>query len=60
MILLMAPIGWRWALLIWVYALIWFLINDPIKLAAYRFLDPEKGGWITGFWRRRGQRALAV
>ncbi len=58
--LFMTPIGWRWVLLIWVYALIWFLINDRIKLAAYRFLDPEKGGWITGLWRRRGQRAFAA
>ena len=31
----MAPIGWTWALAAWSYALIWFLINDQIKLAAY-------------------------
>ncbi len=57
--LFMTPIGWRWAILIWVYALIWFLVNDVIKLATYRFLDPEKGGWITSLWRTRGQRAFA-
>lgn len=39
--LFMAPIGWKWALLIWVYALIWFLINDQVKLLAYRIFDPE-------------------
>ncbi len=33
----MAPIGWQWALFVWVYALAWFLVNDRIKLAAYRF-----------------------
>jgi H+-transporting ATPase len=37
----MTPIGWRWAALIWAYALVWFLINDRIKLAAYRLLDPS-------------------
>ena len=36
----MAPIGWKWTLLIWVYALVWFLVNDRIKILAYRFFDP--------------------
>jgi H+-transporting ATPase len=35
----MTPIGWNWALFVWGYALIWFLINDRVKLAAYRILD---------------------
>lgn len=35
----MVPIGWKWAGLIWGYALVWFLVNDRIKLAAYRILD---------------------
>jgi len=50
---LMTPIGWGWALLIWGYALIWFFINDGIKLAAYRFMDsrhpvlfPRGGHWL--------------
>jgi H+-transporting ATPase len=34
----MAPIGWNWTGLIWVYCLGWFLINDRVKLAAYNFL----------------------
>jgi hypothetical protein len=38
----MVPIGWKWALLIWGYALAWFLVNDRIKLAAYRILDPTQ------------------
>jgi H+-transporting ATPase len=37
--LLMPPIGWGWALAIWGYALVWWLVNDRIKLAAYHFLD---------------------
>ena len=38
--ILMTPIGWRWALAVWGYALIWFLLTDRVKLAAYRILDP--------------------
>jgi H+-transporting ATPase len=36
---LMAPLGWGWALFVWGYGLAWFLINDRIKLLAYRILD---------------------
>jgi H+-transporting ATPase len=40
--LLMTPIGWGWALLVWGYALGWVLVNDRVKLAAYRiFAHPE-------------------
>jgi H+-transporting ATPase len=45
---LVAPIGWGWAALVWAYALVWMLINDRIKLGAYRVLDREP----SGFWRR--------
>jgi len=34
--LFMQPIGWLWAIAVWAYALVWFLLNDLIKLAAYR------------------------
>jgi len=36
--ILMPPIGWGWALAVWGYALAWFLVNDRVKLAAYRLL----------------------
>ena len=36
---LMPPIGWGWAAAVWGYALAWFLVNDRIKLVAYRVLD---------------------
>ena len=36
----MTPIGWRWGLSVWGYAIAWFLLNDRIKLIAYRFFDP--------------------
>ena len=40
--LFMTPLGWGWAAVVWAYALTWFLINDRIKLLAYRILDPAK------------------
>jgi H+-transporting ATPase len=30
------PVGWKYALGIWAYALVWFVINDVIKRATYR------------------------
>lgn len=35
----MSPLGWRWASLVWAYAVVWFLFNDRVKLAAYYWLD---------------------
>jgi H+-transporting ATPase len=40
--LLMPPIGWGWALAVWGYALAWFLVNDRVKLAAYRIIDARQ------------------
>ena len=37
--LFMTPLGWGWALLVWGYALVWFLVNDRVKLIAYWALD---------------------
>jgi H+-transporting ATPase len=38
--LFMTPLGWGWALFVWGYALVWFLLNDRVKLVAYRIFDP--------------------
>jgi len=38
--LFMTPLGWGWAGFVWGYALLWFLVNDRLKLLAYRILDP--------------------
>ncbi len=38
----MTPIGWGWAGFVWGYALIWFLVNDRVKLLAYKIFDPVK------------------
>jgi H+-transporting ATPase len=50
--ILMPPLGWRLALLVWGYAIAWFLVNDRIKLAAYRLLDPGRSGLFGGRARR--------
>jgi H+-transporting ATPase len=52
--LLMPPIGWGWALAVWGYALAWFLINDRVKLTAYRIIDPQRSLLAT---RRRLQES---
>jgi H+-transporting ATPase len=38
--LFMTPLGWGWAGFVWGYALLWFLLNDRVKLLAYRIFDP--------------------
>jgi len=43
---LMVPIGRRWGLLIWGYALAWFFVNDRIKLAAYRLFSASHSGLL--------------
>ncbi|MCV7344256.1 plasma-membrane proton-efflux P-type ATPase [Mycolicibacterium rhodesiae] len=35
----MTPLGWRWAAVVWVYAIAWFFVEDRVKLLAYRWLD---------------------
>src|SRR5579872_7366051 len=40
--LLLSPLGWGWAGFVWAYAIAWFLINDRVKLLAYRIFDPTK------------------
>ena len=38
----MTPLGWKWAGFVWAYALAWALVNDRVKLLAYRIFDPAK------------------
>ena len=40
--LFMTPLGWGWAAFVWGYALLWFLVNDRVKLLAYWILDRSK------------------
>lgn len=39
--LFMTPLGWGWAEFVWGHALVWFVVNDRVKLLAYRVLDPS-------------------
>jgi H+-transporting ATPase len=45
--LFMTPIGWGYALLVWGYALAWFLVNDRVKLLAYRIFDSPKAAAVA-------------
>jgi len=43
----MTPLGWGWAGFVWIYALAWFVINDRIKLLAYRIFDRTRSPLAT-------------
>lgn len=43
----MPAIGWEWAGLVWGYALVWFLVADRVKLAAYRIFDRAQLGLLA-------------
>jgi H+-transporting ATPase len=45
--LFMTPLGWKWAGFVWAYAIAWALVNDRIKLLAYRIFDPTKASIIA-------------
>jgi H+-transporting ATPase len=45
--LFMTPLGWGWALFVWGYALIWALLSDRVKLAAYRIFDPREPALLS-------------
>ena len=38
----MTPLGWGWAGFVWAYALVWFFVNDRVKLLAYWIVDRAK------------------
>lgn len=35
----MTPLSWGWAAFVWGYCLVWFLVNDRVKLLAYRMIS---------------------
>ncbi|NOZ25927.1 MAG: plasma-membrane proton-efflux P-type ATPase [Nitrospirae bacterium] len=37
-----APIGWKNALLVWAYAIVWFVINDFVKIWTYKLLRKDR------------------
>jgi len=36
--IMITPIGWEYAMWMWAYALVWFVFNDIIKVAAYKYI----------------------
>jgi H+-transporting ATPase len=50
--LFMTPLGWGWALFVWGYALAWFLVNDRVKLLAYRIFDPTAAPLLAPNFRK--------
>jgi H+-transporting ATPase len=42
--ILMEPIGWQMAALVWGYSFLWFVVNDGLKIAAYRLFDTARHG----------------
>jgi H+-transporting ATPase len=52
----MPPIGWAWALAVWGYALVWFFINDRVKLAAYHIFEPDQPALLTPKSDRRSPK----
>ena len=55
--LFMHPIGWKIAGMVWVYALVWFVISDSVEIMALNIFDPEKPGLLTK--KRRSKRSSA-
>lgn len=58
---LMAPLGWGWAAVVWAYALVWFLAEDGVKLATHRWLDrhPKTPRGTRKFTRKLRRGAVA-
>jgi H+-transporting ATPase len=58
--LFMTPLGWGWAGFVWGYALLWFLLNDRVKLLAYRIFDPVKAKPESDLTPQIAQRAYQL
>ncbi|MCB9479933.1 MAG: HAD-IC family P-type ATPase [Deltaproteobacteria bacterium] len=44
--LFMTPVGWKYTAYIWIYATVWFVFNDILKVSVYRMLHRTK--WLLG------------
>jgi H+-transporting ATPase len=44
----MTPIGWAWAGGVWAYAAAWLIVNDWVKIGAYRMFDLHVAGLLQG------------
>jgi H+-transporting ATPase len=41
---LMEPLDWKYAGIVWGYALAWLIVNDGVKLLAYKIFSEEHSG----------------
>ncbi|MEJ2548678.1 MAG: HAD-IC family P-type ATPase, partial [Gemmatimonadota bacterium] len=57
---LMPALGWPLALLVWGYAIAWFLLTDRIKLGAYRLLEARPSGLLGRHGRGDGDAKKAA
>jgi H+-transporting ATPase len=44
---LMAPIGWKWAGVVWLYSFVLFLFQDEVKVAGYRIFGKAHSGYLA-------------
>ena len=58
--LFMHSISWEWVLVVWGYSAVWFLINDRVKLLAYRILDPVRPATSPNLRQRSEKRAYEL
>jgi len=56
--LLMTPIGWTWAGFVWGYAIVGFLIEDQVKLIAYRLFGSSDPGLLLGRVGRKEKKRM--
>ncbi len=45
---LITPIGWRWALFIWGYAMVWFVFNDAVKMVILKMYRAKRFFFAPG------------
>jgi H+-transporting ATPase len=55
---LMTPVGWELAGIVWLYTLIMFLFQDRVKLLAYRVFGPEGSGILAREYGRKGSNSM--
>ena len=57
---LMEPLGWKYAGIVWGYALAWLIVNDVVKQLAYKIFSKEHSGLFGRHVRgRNGQPAAS-
>jgi H+-transporting ATPase len=52
--LLMTPLGWKYAGIVWGYSLVVFLLQDQVKLVARKIFSGEHSGFYGRHMRRNG------